>query len=128
MGEPQRDAQPGAGTLRDELLERLGRLGVRQLPRLGGAVLPGGGLRRLARLGAGRALARDAGGRVRLRGILDARPGHLERGISRLVASDKCADASGTDSLPGKCRDVALAEGVVRETCLGAATVNENLV
>ena len=50
--------------MRDDLLEVLGRKGVRELPRVGTARVQAGGVRRASRMGAGRLLARENGRRL----------------------------------------------------------------
>lgn len=110
MGEPQRDAKPAMRALRDDLLEVLGRKGVRQLPRLGGAHVQAGGVFRSSHMEADRRLARQTGRRLRLRGIIHrAASARLGRGLPRLVALDQRPSAGRAVALPGQHRDVAAA-------------------
>ena len=112
MGEPQRDAPPCQGAMRDDLLEVVGRTGVRQLPHVGGTCVQGRSVRLTSPMGRGERLAWDAGSRLRLRGLLHrAESANLGRRLSRLVASDQCPTAGQADSLPRQCRDVATAKG-----------------
>lgn len=96
----------------NDQLEVIGREGVRQFPRLGRAGIQGRGFRFASPMGRGNRLALDAGSRLRLRGFVHRpKSATLERGLSRLVASDQRPPAGQTDSLPGQCGDVAVAEG-----------------
>ena len=68
--------------------------GVRQLPRLGGEGVQTRGIRRTPTMGRGERLARDAGRRLRLRGVVHrAESAHLGRRLPRLVAINQCASA-----------------------------------
>ena len=62
---------PPMRAMRDDLLEVLGREGVRERPRLGGARVQAEGVRRLAPMGADRGMARVAGRRsgTHVRGV-----------------------------------------------------------
>ena len=96
----------------DDLLEVLRREGVRQLPRLGSAGVKGRGIRRASAVGRGEQLARNAGRRLRLRGLFHcAESARMERGLPRLVASDQRSSAGRAGSLPRQRGDVATAQG-----------------
>ena len=98
--------------MRDDLLEVLGCEGVCQLPRLGRACVQGRGIRRPSPMGRVKRLARETGRRLRLRGIVHRpKSSQLERGLPRVVALDQCSATGRANSLPGKCGDVAAAEG-----------------
>ena len=87
VGKPGSDAITAKGKLRDDLLEILGREGIRQLPRLGGARVQARGVCRSSRVGASRRLAGETGCCLRLRGIVQSpESSHLERGLPRVVA------------------------------------------
>lgn len=81
VGESRSDASARQGRLRDDLLEVLGRTGVRQLPGLGKARVQAGGICFASPLGRGKRVAWEAGRRLRLRGVAHrAESARLERG------------------------------------------------
>lgn len=110
MGESRSDASARERALRDDLLEVIGRTGVRQLPGLGKARVQAGGICFASPLGRGKRVAWEAGRRLRLRGVAHcAESAKLGRGLPRVVALDQRASAGRADSLPWQRRDVAAA-------------------
>lgn len=110
MGESRSDASARERALRDDLLEVIGRTGVRQLPGLGKARVQAGGICRSSCMGASRELAWETGRSLRLRGVAHcAESANLGRGLPRVVALDQRASAGRADSLPWQRRDVAAA-------------------
>lgn len=110
MGESRSDASARERALRDDLLEVIGRTGVRQLPGLGKARVQAGGICFASPLGRGKRVAWETGRSLRLRRVVHrAESANLARGLSCLVALDQRPPAGQADSLPGQCRDVAAA-------------------
>lgn len=125
MGESRSDASARERALRDDLLEVIGRTGVRQLPGLGKARVQAGGICRSSRMGADCVLAWKTGRRLRLRGVVHrAESARLERGLPRVVAFDQRASAGRADSLPGQRGDVEIARGCETTNQRGDGTMN----
>lgn len=125
MGESRSDASARERALRDDLLEVIGRTGVRQLPGLGKARVQAGGICFASPLGRGKRVAWEAGRRLRLRGVAHcAESANLGRGLPRVVALDQRASAGRADSLPGQRGDVEIARGCETTNQRGDGTMN----